>query len=174
MDCYIFAATSGLESQYMIRAQSKLPVQFSIQRTLDCLKTGCNGGYTNQVNDYFRTVGASLEGFSKYKGSSNISRCKTYPTALKADVTCHHFNLKEEQLQRLLVRSGPIIVTISAIEDEMFYLKDSPYYGPCNGKLNHAVLLVGYTDKFFIIKNSWGATWVCYNISGVIHFINSI
>lgn len=25
--------------------------------------------------------------------------------------------------------------------------------------INHAVLLVGYTDTYWIIKNSWGTSW---------------
>jgi C1A family cysteine protease len=52
----------------------------------------------------------------------------------------------------------------------------SPYSPNANGRtfsclnsdsiststLNHAVLLVGYTDTEWIIKNSWGASWGSY------------
>jgi len=29
----------------------------------------------------------------------------------------------------------------------------------CGTQTNHAVLAVGYTSKYYIIKNSWGLTW---------------
>lgn len=29
----------------------------------------------------------------------------------------------------------------------------------CTGRPNHAVTAVGYTEKFVLVKNSWGSTW---------------
>ena len=28
-----------------------------------------------------------------------------------------------------------------------------------NAQINHAVVVVGYTPDYYIIKNSWGASW---------------
>lgn len=39
----------------------------------------------------------------------------------------------------------------------------SPYHGGifnnCGKSLDHGVLLVGMTDTYWIVKNSWGAAW---------------
>jgi cathepsin L len=39
----------------------------------------------------------------------------------------------------------------------------SPYktgiFNNCLTRLNHAVLLVGITAQYWLIKNSWGVTW---------------
>jgi C1A family cysteine protease len=29
----------------------------------------------------------------------------------------------------------------------------------CGSALDHGVLLAGYTDKYWLVKNSWGKTW---------------
>jgi len=29
----------------------------------------------------------------------------------------------------------------------------------CGKQLNHAILAVGYTDQYYIVKNSWGTSW---------------
>ena len=31
--------------------------------------------------------------------------------------------------------------------------------GPCGTKLDHGVLVVGFTADAYIVKNSWGPTW---------------
>lgn len=157
-DCFIFSTTSALESQYMIRAQTKLPVQFSIQRTLDCVEHGCHGGLPAKVNDFFRNKGASLAGYDRYNASSNQTFCRKYPSAIYVDVTCEFHLPTEEEVLRLLVRSGPMTVLINASPD-IYHVKDSPFHGTCKPKLDHAVLLVGYTPEYYIIKNSWGANW---------------
>ena len=124
----------------MIRAQTKLPVQFSMQRTLDCVEHGCHGGSPAKVNDFFRNKGASLAGYDRYNASSNQTFCRKYPSAIYVDVTCEFHLPTEEEVLRLLVRSGPMTVLINASPD-IYHVKDSPFHGTCKPKLDHAVLL---------------------------------
>ena len=41
------------------------------------------------------------------------------------------------------------------------FIKKGVLYDPIcsSAKLNHAVLLVGYGDDYYIVKNSWGLDW---------------
>lgn len=52
---------------------------------------------------------------------------------------------------------GPIAIAVSAIGWESY--SSGVYQCQKNSKINHAVLLVGYTDSYWIIKNSWGVDW---------------
>lgn len=35
----------------------------------------------------------------------------------------------------------------------------SGIFSNCGTQLNHAVLLAGYTSSYWLVKNSWGASW---------------
>jgi cathepsin L len=50
----------------------------------------------------------------------------------------------------------PIAVAVAA-SNWSFY--SSGIFSNCNERLNHGVVLTGYTSSYWMIKNSWGAFW---------------
>ena len=69
-----------------------------------------------------------------------------------------YYDLSAEEIKNLLTR-GPVAIAIDSTNWEYYtggIWKCSP-----KGDVNHAVLLVGYTDdgKSWIVKNQWGADW---------------
>lgn len=58
---------------------------------------------------------------------------------------------------------GPVVVGIQGDHPSFYAATNYPYqcnFCPGNNtNINHAVLLVGYTPNFYIIKNSWGSGW---------------
>ena len=59
------------------------------------------------------------------------------------------------------VARGPTSVTLSASEPvfknyESGVLNDA---SACKLNWDHGVIIVGYTSKYYLIKNSWGTTW---------------
>ncbi|XP_062713502.1 procathepsin L-like [Aedes albopictus] len=66
---------------------------------------------------------------------------------------------KEEALAFALWKIGPIAVSVNA-EPKSFQLYQSGIYDSpdcVSTKLNHAMLVVGYTPQYWIIKNWWGS-----------------
>lgn len=53
-----------------------------------------------------------------------------------------------------MLATGPIAVAISATGWHNYV--SGTYKCAANATINHAVLLVGYTADYWIIKNSWG------------------
>jgi hypothetical protein len=57
-----------------------------------------------------------------------------------------------------LLQSGPVAIAVSAVNWDLYngngILSCSP-----GSSINHAVLLVGYTPSYWIIKNQWATTW---------------
>lgn len=54
------------------------------------------------------------------------------------------------------IKKAPTAVAVDA-EDWSFY--QSGIFDDCGSDLDHGVLAVGYTDDYWIIKNSWGVAW---------------
>ena len=66
--------------------------------------------------------------------------------------------LSDKYLQKMLFKFGPISGTLDARNRAMKYVKDV-YKGGCTRRSTHAILIVGYSPRYWIIKNSWGPHW---------------
>ena len=58
------------------------------------------------------------------------------------------------------VSKGPVSIAVEA-DKAVFqnYSTGILNSKKCGKKLDHGVLAVGYGDGYFIVKNSWGASW---------------
>jgi len=55
------------------------------------------------------------------------------------------------------VYRAPLSVCVDATNWSSY---DSGIFSNCGvWNLNHAVLIIGYTDDYWIVKNTWGTTW---------------
>jgi C1A family cysteine protease len=57
--------------------------------------------------------------------------------------------------------NGPVNIALAASAFNSYYPTATNNILSCgySDSVNHAVLLVGYTENYWIIKNSWGTTW---------------
>lgn len=56
-----------------------------------------------------------------------------------------------------LLQSGPVAISISS--QGWLNYGSGIFQCTSNAQVDHAVLLVGYTPTYWIIKNQWGQTW---------------
>lgn len=85
--------------------------------------------------------------------SSSICGAKRLQVALR---NSDFYNLGDSDLINLL-QSGPVVISISADDWEKY--SSGVFKCKANAQVNHGVLLVGYTDSYWIIKNQWGVFW---------------
>jgi len=57
------------------------------------------------------------------------------------------------------LNKGPVSVAIEADQSAFQQYKSGIITTGCGTNLDHGVLAVGYGDNYFIVKNSWGASW---------------
>ena len=162
--CWAFSSTGSLEGQHF-RKTGKL-VSLSEQNLIDCSDSygnmGCNGGQMDQAFKYVRdNHGIDTEASYRYKGMAFIclfnqgivgATDKGFVDLPKGD---------EDALAKAVASVGPISVAIDASHHSFMHYSHGIYEEPaCNVKnVDHAVLVVGYTPDYWIIKNSWGTKW---------------
>lgn len=151
--CWAFSATGALEGL------SKLGFgaleSFSEQQLVDCSGTygnqACNGGLMDNAFKFVKDHGivhedeypykavkqacAKTGGAFKISGFTDIKNCNDLATGLAG---------------------RPISVAVDATNWSGY---KSGVFNNCATKLNHGVLLVGVTDQYWRIKNSWATSW---------------
>ena len=150
--CWAFSAVGTLEAYSLMKGKS---VNLSEQQLVDCSKKygnmGCNGGYNiqglNYVKDHGITYTSSYPyvaktqtckvdgGDFKISGVSAASGCSGILTALQ---------------------SRPVGVSVDANNWSKYA---SGIFNNCKTSIDHDVMLVGATDTYWKIKNSWSSSW---------------
>jgi len=165
--CWSFSATGSLEGQHFRRTGHL--VSFSEQQLVDCARkfgtNGCHGGTMDNAFNYIKKYGieseisypyTAMDGHCKYDASLVVGHCTGFVDIKRND---------EKDLAKAVASVGPVSVAIDA-GHRSFQLYKGGIYNErqCSSTLlDHGVLVVGYgtqiNHKYWIVKNSWGATW---------------
>uniref|UniRef100_A0AC34GUY5 Peptidase C1A papain C-terminal domain-containing protein n=1 Tax=Panagrolaimus sp. ES5 TaxID=591445 RepID=A0AC34GUY5_9BILA len=158
--CYAFAATATVESQYLLRFNQTLDL--SEQNIVSCYKK-CSGGDPIYTLKYIQKNGISTESCQPYVASSDVpcpAECNNQKYYIGG---YHNFGKNESTYAAQLYNYGPATVIVYVPESFMSYKSGVIDFPAAECKLNslgkHAMVIVGYTPDYWIIKNSWGPDW---------------
>ncbi|XP_031334268.1 cathepsin L1-like [Photinus pyralis] len=165
--CYAFASVAAIESHYFLKSGSLQAI--SPQNIVDCSKvepydnSGCQHGAVDPSFDYVKDNGINSdevypytekEGECKFRTDESVTRVRDYVVLDEGD---------EKGLQEAVATKGPVVAGMDASAESFQFYGSGIYYEPKCGnsidRLNHAVLIVGYTPDYWIIKNSYGVQW---------------
>jgi len=156
--CWAFSTTGTLEGYAVCVKKAALP-SLSEQQLVDCAKpgnSGCNGGMPNRALDWTGKNGGLCSG-ADYPYTARDGTCKKGCKPVFS-ITGSSNAKGEDSLVKLL-NVQPVSVAIDASSAFSSY-KSGVFSGPCSSSsINHAVLAVGYTDQYWLVKNSWGTSW---------------
>ena len=147
--CWAFSTTGAIEGLYWL--SNKSLKSFSEQQLVDCsvLNMGCNGGLMDRAFNYVQNHGITTE--DKYPYTAVKGKCSQNSGEYKIK---GHTDGCTNLATALVGR--PISVAVDATNWSPY---KSGVFNNCKTALNHGVLLVGSTDQYWKIKNSWSATW---------------
>merc|ERR1712198_759404 len=159
--CWAFSATGGIEGVWAQKVGELLSV--SEQQLVDCAHGTCSGGNMGNAWD---TAKDGIMSEEDYPYEHKDGECRYNSSQAVASVTGHESVAhNEHDLEKALYQVGyPISIAIHAGSSFQHYKKGIYNDPECvEGKLNHAVLLVGYNktapEPYWIVKNSWGKNW---------------
>lgn len=151
--CWAFSATGGLEGLSKL-AYGGLQ-SFSEQQLVDCSgkygNMACNGGLMDNAFKYVRDNGIVHEDEYAYKAVKQTCKQNSGPFKISGFTDIKNCN----DLANALT-GRPISVAVDASNWSRY--KDG-VFNNCSTRLNHGVLLVGVTDGYWRVKNSWSSSW---------------
>jgi len=155
--CWAFSATGAVESTTFIKTGT-LP-DLSEQQIVDCCHAGgsqgCNGGEETDAIIWISQHGGQCSQAS-YPYRARDGQCKQCTAVAK--VTGAKRFTGEAALATNLVNQ-PCTVAVDAGSPDWQSYSGGVYNGRCGKQLNHAILAVGYTADYWIVKNSWSTRW---------------
>jgi C1A family cysteine protease len=154
--CWAFSLSGFLESQALIHGKAQT---FSEQQLVDCSPEtyGCDGGWPELAMNYWAQNGVESDAVYKYTGRTESCKYDASKVVAKvSNVHCYE-NISNEEIQSQLANVGPLSIVLDA--NDFFSYSSGVLKCRNNTEMNHAVLLVGYTQDSWIVKNSWGKNW---------------
>nr|O97397.1 RecName: Full=Cathepsin L-like proteinase; Flags: Precursor [Phaedon cochleariae]CAA76927.1 thiol protease [Phaedon cochleariae] len=163
--CWALSTAAAIESQSAIKSGSKVPL--SPQQLVDCSTSygnhGCNGGFAVNGFEYVKDNG--LESDADYPYSGKEDKCKANDKSRSVvELTGYKkVTASETSLKEAVGTIGPISAVVFGKPMKSYgggIFDDSSCLGD---NLHHGVNVVGYGiengQKYWIIKNTWGADW---------------
>eukprot|EP00667_Euglena_gracilis_P010180 EG_transcript_10348 len=164
--CWAFSATGNMEGVNFLRT-GKL-VSLSEEELVECSRpNGCNGGIMDEAFQWVKDNGGiTTEDDYPYTSSVGFSSACSQAKLQHDAVQVRGFvdlPEDEDQIAAWVAKNGPVSIAVDAAMGWQFYI--GGIKTTCNTtQLDHGVLIVGYGEtsagvKYWIVKNSWGASW---------------
>jgi len=160
--CWAFSTTGAVEGADQIKT-GKLN-SLSEQQLVDCSKqnNGCNGGLMDYAFKYIESNPLETEAEYAYHARRSLFGCQVKSSAAKPGTVSTFTDVSSNSPTQLkaALDKGPVSVAIEA-DKSVFQMYTSGILSSsaCGTKLDHGVLAVGYGEGYFLVKNSWGASW---------------
>ena len=157
--CWAFSATGALEGGNFV-ANGKL-ISLSEQQLVDCdpKSNGCGGGEMYYAFEYASKKGMCTE--EEYPYHAKDEDCKDDQcTVVVQNKGYEMVPANDGKALKAAVSKAPVSVGVEA-DSAVFQMYKSGVIDStaCGTSVNHGILAVGYTEEYWILKNSWGESW---------------
>ncbi|KAJ9454511.1 Cruzipain [Diplonema papillatum] len=162
--CWSFSATGNVEGQWQIANNTLSSLSEQMFVSCDPVDLGCDGGLMDQAWQWVITHHNGkivTESAYPYTSSAGVAgTCKWHSNMTVGAVIKDHkiVATTEEEMAAWVSANGPLSIAVDASQGWQTY--SGGIMTTCFGRsIDHAVLIVGFTREYWIVKNSWGPTW---------------
>jgi len=164
--CYAIASATHFVDRYNIWTLNEEHINVSFQEIVNCTIGGCDGGFPYEACLYLENNGlpqGSYDDYTATKKDCEAKYAKRYMALSGSSYSVGDTNVEKSQkeIKREIYENGPVIGCL-AVFDELRKYKEGIYKLSENpGVLlgMHAVVIVGWEKKCWIVRNSWGDSW---------------
>lgn len=160
-NCWAHASAGAIEGVNAI--SRRYMVQASIQQLVDCVSSphyisdGCRGGAAEEAMEWTLNNGGITSYASYPLTRDGDSRwCKWTKSVMQISA---FGRVTSERDMVYALQYGPLVAAINTGTYALQYYEDGVISGGCGTHPEHAVLIVGYDESSWIVKNSWGTDW---------------
>ena len=165
---YSFAAASAAAERFCIASKGKVAPKLSNQQMVSCSKRNskCSSGNIDSAWKYIQDSGLFESQYFEYASEhASVPECKepTDETLFKVKDVCAITG--EAAIMREILSSGPVVTVVQVFSDFLPYAHGvyAPSAGAVKVQGGQAVEVVGWGEeqgrKYWVVKNSWGASW---------------
>lgn len=160
--CWAFTAVNLLEASY--RLQKHGQIDLSEQFLINCVASGCSGGFSGKALHFAQKNGLPLENSVPFYGkekSCDLNKSGKYYTASFGWVSPRRYTKTSVwAIKKALCKYGPIASSIHATRTFLAY-KSGIFDEQNRQEPNHALMIIGWDNrkKAFLVQNSWGRDW---------------
>jgi len=165
--CWSYSTTGNIEGQWFLAGNKLTSLSEQMFVSCDTIDDGCNGGLMDNAFTWaikYNKGNVVTEASYPYTSGSGVAPACSLSAAMPvgATITGYHDLTKSESAMASWGQTGgPIAVAVDATSWQTYV---SGIMTSCTSQqLDHGVLIVGfdltYATPYWIIKNSWGASW---------------
>ena len=169
-NCYLHTFVAALEIAYVKATGTK--TKFSEQEMTDCYFKGCDGGDYRMVTILMSYIDklSSKGSYGSYLDGKFTCRQATTPDNLDKIKITGSVTVTPGSVQAAIISFGSVMTCMKwGIKEgdacrmdnyKTGSIVDYPSFdGLSEGRCDHAILIVGYTPAFYIVRNSYGVSW---------------